>query len=823
VLKLSVSASSVSASVNPVKCPGGATTLSLSGGFLGSGANWEWFKDSCDGKLIGTTGNKLIIYPSATYLYYVRAKGICNSTPCVSATIIVTNSNSNDPSGIHSSNNSLCYGQTSALSVLGGSLGTGAVWKWYTGLYCTDSFIGQGATITIKPSDTAIYFVKAEGTCNITNCAVDTILVNKLPRPNAGNDTFVCLWSSVELKANAPGCKFYNWSPTIGLDNPNLLNPKASPITVTHYILSATDTNNCTNTDTLEIIVNQLPRVDAGYDTAICKGGFAQLNTSRGGATYKWMPGNELNDTNISNPKASPKLTTKYSVTLTDSNGCSNSDEVRITVNPLPNANAGKDVAICQGEIAQLKASGGISYIWDDTLEIDIPNISNPKAKPLNTKTFKVRVGNIYGCSAIDSLKIIVNPLPLANAGIDDSICIGQSTILDAEGGILFVWNPSKGLDKFDESKVTARPEISTIYSVMVTDFNGCSKSDEVYITVNLLPLVKVNVDTSICAGTAYQLKTAGNFKNFDWKENNSTFSLIKNPVVNPVKTSTTYTLKATDFNNCQNSDSVIVTVVQDPSPKISSSDSIVCKNQYWAEYCTVQSSNNFNWSVENGNILTGQGTNCIKVHWSDVATSGKVLVTEKLKSLPQCSSSNIFEIKMKDGKAPLQAKIIAKANSINSNILICQFCNYKIYIWGYEPKTQQPSEVINCEGTTWCNFFFIDTLKYNYWVKVGNDSGCLTKSYFNAPRLTNPIENNLVKNKILIYPNPTEGIIHIESIYSIDQIKIFTPLGTSKFISIPEGNDNHYELDLSALAKGIYFINFKTQKGITSYKLIRQ
>jgi PKD repeat protein len=82
-----VAPTGASASVNPI-CIGSSTTLSAVGGSLGSGANWQWYAVSCGGSSVGA-GASIIVSPTATTTYFVRAEGDCNTTDCVSITVIV--------------------------------------------------------------------------------------------------------------------------------------------------------------------------------------------------------------------------------------------------------------------------------------------------------------------------------------------------------------------------------------------------------------------------------------------------------------------------------------------------------------------------------------------------------------------------------------------------------------------------------------------------------------------------------------------------------------------------------------------------------------
>ncbi|MDP6923069.1 MAG: hypothetical protein QGH06_08890, partial [Lutibacter sp.] len=85
----STDAAAALVSINPT-CPGQSTTLTVSGGSLGTGADWEWYSGSCGGTSVGS-GASIAVAPVTTTTYYVRAEGVCNTTGCVSVTVNVTN------------------------------------------------------------------------------------------------------------------------------------------------------------------------------------------------------------------------------------------------------------------------------------------------------------------------------------------------------------------------------------------------------------------------------------------------------------------------------------------------------------------------------------------------------------------------------------------------------------------------------------------------------------------------------------------------------------------------------------------------------------
>ncbi|MFN9954502.1 MAG: hypothetical protein ACK55I_15515, partial [bacterium] len=103
----------------------------VTGGTLGSGANWQWYTGSCGGTSAGT-GISLSVNPTLNTTYFARAEGICNNTACESKRIIIRDSSS-ALTGLSATLDTVLPGQTTTLKVVGGQLGNRAVWRWYKG------------------------------------------------------------------------------------------------------------------------------------------------------------------------------------------------------------------------------------------------------------------------------------------------------------------------------------------------------------------------------------------------------------------------------------------------------------------------------------------------------------------------------------------------------------------------------------------------------------------------------------------------------------------------------------------------------------------
>ncbi len=165
----------------------------------------------------------------------------------------------------------------------------------------------------------------------------DDVVVTPVPYPiaNAGPDPTICYNTSVQLNASIVGNSFV-WSPASYLNNPNILNPVATPPRTTQYILSAYDILGCPKPGRDTIVVNVNPKVQAfaGRDTTVVVGQPLQFNAT-GGVNYFWSPSTGLNNPNIFNPIGIYNASidsVRYKVIVTDAIGCSDSAYILVRV-----------------------------------------------------------------------------------------------------------------------------------------------------------------------------------------------------------------------------------------------------------------------------------------------------------------------------------------------------------------------------------------------------------------------------------------------------------------------------------------------------------
>ena len=472
------------------------------------------------------------------------------------------------------SNTNICAGN--CITFTDQSTGSPTTWTWsFTGGSPSSSNAQNPGTVCYNTPGTyavSLTVTNSNGSSTLTQNTY--ITVNAAPTANAGSNASICNGSSTTL--NASGGTGYSWAPATGLSSTTISNPLASPTTTTTYTVTVSNASGCTATASVTVTVNPLPNANAGNNVTICTGNSTQL-TATGGTSYSWTPAGSLSSATVSNPNATPTTNTTYTVYVTNSNGCTDTAQVTVTVQSSLTANAGNPVSICNGSSTQLNASGGSNYSWSPATGLSSITVSNPNASPTTTTTYTVTVSS-GNCSSTASVTITVNPLPTATAGSGVAICNGSSTTLNASGGTGFSWSPASGLSSTTVSNPSATPSATTIYVVTVTDANGCSDTASVTVTINQPPNATAGSNVTICNGSNTAL-AAGGGTTYSWAPSSSLSSSSgANVTANPTNT-TTYTVFVTDANGCTDTAQVTVTVntCAGPIPVINASSTSIC------------------------------------------------------------------------------------------------------------------------------------------------------------------------------------------------------------------------------------------------------
>ncbi|MEO5929781.1 MAG: choice-of-anchor D domain-containing protein, partial [Candidatus Kapaibacterium sp.] len=200
-------------------------------------------------------------------------------------------------------------------------------------------------------------------------------------------------------------------------------------------------------------------------------------------------PAAGLSDATISHPSAKPTTTTTYTVTVTDAHGCTATDDVIVNVVPPMKVDMPAEVSTCVGTpitIGNIATGGtpGYGYQWKPAVGLDNPTFARPLANPDRTTTYYLRLNDVNGCIYLDTITVVVKPLPVISAGPDLILCSGSSVPLTVTKGSTYQWSPATGLSCVDCRAPIASPKTTTRYIVAVTDSLGCTASDTVMVVV---------------------------------------------------------------------------------------------------------------------------------------------------------------------------------------------------------------------------------------------------------------------------------------------------------------------------------------------------
>lgn len=409
----------------------------------------------------------------------------------------------------------ICIGDTSILTA------TGAVsYSWNTG--------ETTASITVNPSVTTTYTVTGTSSDGSTSTDTITVTVNNIPIANAGADQTIC--EGEETTLNASGGNTYLWS-----NGAITQNITVSPTSTTNYSVIVSQ-GSCSSTDEVMVTVKPRQTINAGNDVDIYLGESTTL-TVVGTGNILWSTGETTASIIVS-----PSNTTTYTASITEINGCTSTDDVTVTVVDNFAANAGADVAICEGESTMLTASGGTEYLWntgETTASITV--------SPMSTTVYSVLVTQGSN-SATDEVTVIVDSLPILQVSEDKTINLGEYVTLSVSGAYTYQW--SNGAT---QPNIAVSPQQTTVYSV-IGYTNDCSDIAQVTVNVTNSVVAYAGKDMTICNGDTQTLIANGG-ETYLW----STGEITKSIDVTPSEDTTYTVIVSNDYASDTASVSVFV------------------------------------------------------------------------------------------------------------------------------------------------------------------------------------------------------------------------------------------------------------------------
>lgn len=507
-----------------------------------------------------------------------------------------------------------CSGEEVSISVEGGD-GVEMIWTDGNG-----NFVNTGSTLTVTPAATTTYTLSAG-----TDCPVElqtTLEVIEVEIEAQASASQICDGEDVQLTATGEGVATFEWTQANGLSGTNGANQTASPTATTTYIVTGYDASgNCSATTEVTVEVATI-QVQLPANPSTCgEDDPAVLNIDGGaGATYSWNPPTGLSSTTSGTVTANPSETTTYNVQVVNAQGCE--EEVFVTVNVFPPIEISIDppvASVCPDEIATYTLTGAVTYNVQQTSgSIQIISNANGQLQIAADAdaSFNITGIDANGCSAETSADLTVN-VPVTDISENATICFGEDTQLIADGGAgaSYQWDNAATLDDPTSASPVAMPSETTSYTVLITDANGCTATEQVFVVVEQEVVANLNVTPdAICPGTQVTLTAGGNTANtYSFYDGNGDLIAENNngqATVVPTE-DMTYSVIVTTPLGCM--DEAVASVTFNDDPVLQAQDGVACPDGSTTMTVTgAGTGGSYQWTPSN--IVTCNTPNCSSV-----------------------------------------------------------------------------------------------------------------------------------------------------------------------------------------------------------------
>ncbi len=356
----------------------------------------------------------------------------------------------------------------------------------------------------------------------------DSVMVTLYHAPQvslSGLDSIYCENASIDTLVSTPtGGTMVAGSFLVG----DIFNPANATVGYNYIYYSYTNSNNCSNADTLKIKINAAPDASfTGLATTYCNNDAADIMipTVAGGTFTGTTSGTSFDPSQISIPTNAISVSKSVTYIITNNDGCTDSTTNTTTVYPLPTVNFGPLApSICHNGIPVIlnggTPSGGV-YSGNGVQGIAF----TPSDASVGNDTLIYSYTNNNNCTNVDTAIIDILPSPEFTLGPDTDICINHILSLSTKlgSGYVYLWS-----DGSTDSTLTI--DASTLgtgtytYSVTVTDqSNNCVENDDIKVTINpctgINPADDDNINISIYPNPSngiFNIESEINFKTLE-------------------------------------------------------------------------------------------------------------------------------------------------------------------------------------------------------------------------------------------------------------------------------------------------------------------
>ncbi|WP_154657006.1 gliding motility-associated C-terminal domain-containing protein [Hugenholtzia roseola] len=256
------------------------------------------------------------------------------------------------------------------------------------------------------------------------------------------------------------------------------------------------------------------PPLDLGADVVACDE--HNLQAPAGFAIYEWRKGADLLPNNTRNLTVTETGT--YSVRVETAQGCEQTDEIYIEINPTPTLDLGADIEACidDAPITLTAPTGFASYQWRRNGSL-VAGQNGNTLEVSQSGLYRLTIESDAGCSTFDEVQVTIND-PNVDLGADVFSCV-DVTLTVPSTFATYTWTLPDGTTVTDVNSITATE--SGLYSLTVTTNGGCSSSDEVNIDISQTTTeISPNTEQNICPGQEITFTATGNADTYSFRRN---------------------------------------------------------------------------------------------------------------------------------------------------------------------------------------------------------------------------------------------------------------------------------------------------------------
>jgi len=415
----------------------------------------------------------------------------------------------------------------------------------------------------------------------------DSVLCCKLQAQVAAKSLRICKGDAIRIGKTAISGYVYKWTQLAGGSFTSTeSSPQVSPTgSATYRLVVSSDDGKCLK-DSAEITVSvrvELKNKNIVRDTFFCSGDTIRIKAANGLISYNWKSKkNTFTGQTIQLTKPDTLI-----ITVADTTTCKYMDTIKVEMKKLPIFSLGNDTTICDNTKILLRGPANMkSYLWNSGKATTQNYLTSEET------THTLSVVDNFGCKHTDSKQLFNNPASTFSLGPDTAMCKGIPYTILGPGFLRdYVWD---GVPTFNANKTITTPGT---YILQASNTYGCKHTDTIVVKQRPDPTFSLGADGGVCATGGRTLIGPMNVTSYQWDDgsNSSTYKVFF---------AGTYWLKVTGANGCVFTDSIKLTIVPNPVPKLGNDTTIFIGDSI---YLDPGNFSTYNWS-------TGATTRTIKV-----------------------------------------------------------------------------------------------------------------------------------------------------------------------------------------------------------------